>query len=97
MKPAEFFESTVFEAQLKLKKYGYQTELFFFGGVTNFFSEHLNELAKEKNMNFIDMLEELQKHSEENLYFHWDGHLTPAGHRAVAEGLVAYFDHYLKP
>jgi len=85
------------EAQLKLKEYGYHTNLFFFGGTTHLFNERLNQLSKEKMIDFIDMTEKFQKHAEEDLYFHWDGHLTQAGHRVVANRLVSYFDDYFSP
>jgi lysophospholipase L1-like esterase len=54
--------------------------------------ENVAEILRERNIEHLDLTPTLAARAAENpdepLFFPVDGHFTPAGHRAVAEGLI---------
>ena len=47
----------------------------------------IQKFANRYNIEFISLLEPLQAHAAQTLYYHNDGHWTPQGHRVVADAL----------
>lgn len=56
--------------------------------------QHIERFAEEQGIPFVDLLPPLRaaaSHSSGALYWRFDVHLTPDGHRVVADALTTYF------
>lgn len=49
------------------------------------------QLAKSAGINFVDFIEPLSDFGRDRYYYPIDSHLTPAGHRRLAEAIAAQF------
>lgn len=59
--------------------------------------ERIKTLARERGFDFLELYGRFRAYrGEELLYFHYDNHMTPLGHRLMADGIGnAVFDRYL--
>jgi hypothetical protein len=49
----------------------------------------VESFARENGIPSINLLEDLRRHNDQELYFPYDGHFTPAANHVVADALVA--------
>lgn len=68
-----------------------------FKGRTDYFSEYFLRFARQHQVATIDLEGPFRQRDVTQLYFRFDGHLTPAGHQLVAETLAPVLEKRLTP
>jgi len=66
-------------------------KLYFSHPANTFFNEYLENMSREKNIPFLDLLPAFENFPLDEIYFRQDIHLTPKGHQIVAEQLWKKF------
>jgi len=76
------------EAQLELREYGNTSKTFFPNGANKRLNNLLEIFSKKNNIKFLDLLPSFEKHTDQKLFFKWDGHLTAEGHAVATNSIL---------
>ncbi|MBN1870399.1 MAG: SGNH/GDSL hydrolase family protein [Candidatus Omnitrophica bacterium] len=76
--------------QLGILEYGKDAPAEFRRPANRYLNDLLSKFAQQQNIGFLDMLPAFEPNKDKGLYSKEDGHLTPEGHRLLAEELSEF-------